>query len=114
MEALRFLVHEAATVEGEEEEEQEKVIMANDVARAFFEAKAIRKLCVELPSECAESCGGNNVGLLRQSLYGTRDAAMNWQEEVAREMKNWGFNRGQYNPCLYTHREEGAGVFARG
>ena len=35
--ALRFLVHEAATVEGEEEE-QEKVIMVNDVARAFFEA----------------------------------------------------------------------------
>ena len=54
--ALRFLVHEAATVEGEEEE-QEKVIMVNEVARAFFEAKAIRKLCVELPSECAESCG---------------------------------------------------------
>ena len=113
LEALRFLVHEAATVEGEKEE-QEKVIMVNDVAKAFFEAKAIRKLCVELPSERAESCGGNDVGLLRQSLSGTRDAAMNWQEEVAREMKNWGFNGGQYNPCLYTHREEGAGVFARG
>ena len=62
--------------------------MVNDVARAFFEAKAIRRLSVELPSECAESCGGNKVGLLRQSLYGTRGAAMNWQEEVAREMKN--------------------------
>ena len=35
LEALRFLVHEAATVEGEEEE-QGKVIMMNDVARAFF------------------------------------------------------------------------------
>ena len=113
LEALRFLVHEAATVEGEEEE-QEKVIMVNDVARAFFEAKAIRKLCVELPSECAESCGGNNVGLLRQSLYGTRDAAMNWQEGVAREMKNWGFNRGQYNPCLYTNTEKRAHVFLHG
>ena len=56
LEALRFLVHEAATVEGEEEE-QEKVIMANDVARAFFEAKAIRKLCVDFPAECAEGCG---------------------------------------------------------
>ena len=54
LEALRFLVHEAATVEGEEE--QEKVVMVNDVARAFFEAKAIRKLCVELPSERPESC----------------------------------------------------------
>ena len=112
MEALRFLAHEAATVEGEEE--QEKVIMVNDVARSYFEAEAIRKLCVELPSECAESCEGNNVGLLRQSLYGTRDAAMNWQEEVAREMKNWGFNRGQYNPCLYTNTEKRAQVFLHG
>ena len=39
MEALRFLAHEAATVGGEEE--HEKVIMVNDVARAFFEAKAL-------------------------------------------------------------------------
>ena len=35
------------------------------------------------------------------SLYGTRDAAMNWQEEVAREMKTLGSTRGRYNPCLY-------------
>ena len=26
---------------------------------------------------------------------------MNWQEEVAKEMKQWGFRRGKYNPCLY-------------
>ena len=57
LEALRFLVHEAATVEGKEEE-QKKVVMVNDVARAFFEADAIRKLCVELPSERPESFGG--------------------------------------------------------
>ena len=113
LEALRFLVHEAATVEGEEEE-QEKVVMVNDVSRAFFEAKAIRKLCVELPSECPESWGGCNVGLLKQSLYGTRDAAMNWQEEVAKEMKGWGFERGQYNPCLYTNvAKKGASVLTR-
>ena len=51
--------------------------MINDVARAFFEAKAIRKICVELPEQCAESLGGRNVALLNRSLYGTRDAAMN-------------------------------------
>ena len=34
LEALRFLVHEAATVEGEGEE-QEKVVMVNDVAGLF-------------------------------------------------------------------------------
>ena len=115
LEVLRFLVHEAATVEGEEEEEQEKVIMVNDVARAFFEAEAIRKLCVELPSECAESCGGNNVGLLRQSLYGTRDAAMNFSRRSSKGDEELGFQqRSVHSLSLHPYREEGACVFGRG
>ena len=61
-----------------------------------------------------ESCGGYNVGLLKQRLYGTRDAAMNWQEEVAKEMKGWGFDRGQYNPCLYTHAAKRVQAFLHG
>ena len=28
-----------------------KVIMVNDVARAFFEAPAVRPICVEIPEE---------------------------------------------------------------
>ena len=35
----------------------------------------------------------DNVGHLKMSLYGTRDAAMNWQEEVARAMIKHGFRR---------------------
>ena len=45
LEALRFLVHEAATVRSGEAMGS-KVIMINDVARAFFEAPAMRKICV--------------------------------------------------------------------
>ncbi len=41
------------------------------------------------------------VGYLNMSFDGTRDAAMNWQQEVAKEMERWGFRRGKYNPCLY-------------
>ena len=88
--------------------------MINDVARAFFEAKAIRKICVELPEESAESLGGRNVALLNRSLYGTRDAAMNWQEEVAKEMRQWGFSRGHYNPCLFIHATQHVQVFLHG
>ena len=50
LEALRYIVHEAATVD-ERKGKHNKVIMINDVARAFFEAKATRVICVELPSE---------------------------------------------------------------
>jgi len=104
LEALRYLVHDVATVD-DGGEGGDKVLMINDVARAFFEAKATRKVCIELPAEdlTEEDIKADRVGLLEMSLYGTRDAAMNWQEEVAREMKRWGFQRGIYNPCLYYH-----------
>ena len=67
LEALRFLVHEAATLDDHGSSEvggsEEKVMMINDVARAFFEAIATRKICVEFPEECAEALGGRNVAL---------------------------------------------------
>ena len=50
LEALRFLVHEAATVRSNEEMGC-KVIMINDVARALFEAPATRDICIEIPKE---------------------------------------------------------------
>ena len=115
LEALRFLVHEAATLDdhgsSEVGDSEEKVIMINDVARAFFEAKATRKICVELPEECAEALGGRNVALLNMSLYGTRDAGMNWQEEVAKEMYRWGSKKTIQPMSIFTCGMESSSVF---
>ena len=47
LEALRLMISDAATWD----QEKEKVIMVNDVARAFFEAPARKTICVELPEE---------------------------------------------------------------
>ena len=96
--------------------DEEKVIMINDVARAFFEAKATAKVCIELPEEdkTPEDVKNDNVGLLQMSLYGTRDAATNWQEEVAKEMTSWGFSRGRYKPCLYFHQVTGLKTLVHG
>ena len=82
----------------------------------FFEAKATRKVCIELPDEdkTPENIRKDNVGLLQMSLYGTRDAATNWQEEVAKEMLSWGFERGRYNPCLYYHKSTGLKTLVHG
>ena len=87
LEALRSLVSEAATMDAEEEDE-EKVISIDDVSRAFFEAKATRDICVELPAECLSDRERSLglVGHLKQSLYGTRDAAANWQDDIARRL----------------------------
>ena len=85
-----------------------KVIMLNDVARAFFEAPMTRYVCIELPQEDLEpgESQENLVGLLQMSLYGTRDAAANFQKEVKRFMTNCGFETGVYNPCTFYHAEK--------
>ena len=75
--------------------------MINDVARAFFEAPVRRKICIELPEE--EKGEEDEVGLLNMSLYGTRDAAANFQAEVAKVMKQAGFVVSKANPCVYYH-----------
>lgn len=90
--------------------------MVNDVARAFFEAKATRTNCIELLAEDKTDADVTEdmVGLLNMSLIGTRDAAQNWQEEVAKEMAKWGFKRGIYNPCLYHHERWGLKTLVHG
>ena len=87
LEALRLLVSEAATIEHDKDGKvREKGIMINDVARAYFEAEATRKVCVEIPDEDKIPNEGDVVGMLHKSLYGTRDAAMNSQKEVKEVM----------------------------
>ena len=90
--------------------------MINDVSRAFFEAPAKRNICVELPKEDKTEMDirHDQVGHLRMSLYGTRDASTNCQEEVAKDMRSWGFVRGRYNPCLYFHKGRNLRMFLHG
>ena len=80
--------------------------MVNDVSRAFFEAPVRRHICVELPEEelTEEDRRRGVVGKLRMSLYGTRDASVNFQQEVRRFMVGIGFRPGGYNPCTYYHK----------
>ena len=96
---------EAATVA---EREEPKEILVMDVARAFFEAPVKRWVAIELPQEdLAEGERAEElVGLLNMSLYGTRDAAANFQAEVKKFMEGAGFTQGKYNPCMYHQKEK--------
>ena len=59
-EPLRLIISDAAT----QDQEEDKVIMVTDVARAFFEAPARRTICVELPEEeTHEGDGGDQKGV---------------------------------------------------
>ena len=103
LEALKLIISDAATGGP-----GEKSIMINDVARAFLEAPMRRMVCVEIPEEdrTPEDDRMANVALLNMSLYGTRDAASNFQEEVGKFMRANGFIRGKYNASTYYHPEK--------
>ena len=83
----------------------EGTIAIADVKRAYFEAKIQRDVCVKIPPEYWEGNedAGDMVGKLHLSMHGTRDAAMNWQEAVAKHLVDAGFTRGISNPCAYHH-----------
>ena len=88
-------------VEGEPGNE----IMINDVSRAYFYAKCTRCLCVELPAEDPEA-HPDFLGRLRLCLYGTRDAAFNWQQTLADHLVSCGFVRGVGRPSVLHHVEK--------
>ena len=71
-----------------------------DVRRAYFHAKAKREMYIELPMEDSEE---GMCGILRKSMYGTRDAAQNWEEEYTSFLKEIGFTQGKSSPCTFHH-----------
>ena len=109
LEALRILVSDAATIR---KGRMRKVIMINDVARAFFEAPSSRKICAELPPE--ELGAEDGVGCLEMSLYGTRDAAANFQAEIKTLMVGAGFAQGKHNASTYYNKGRNLRVLVHG
>ena len=75
-----------------------------DVRRAFFYANATEEVFVELPPEDKEP-GKDLVGLLEKSMYGTRTASRNWQQQLGRDLQALGFRLALSSPCLYYHAE---------
>ena len=89
MEALRIIISHAATTP---ENGPERVIMINDVRRAYFYAKIQRDVCIELPKKDPKHSSGL-LGKLKLCLYGTRDAAKGWQETLSTHLASIGFRR---------------------
>ena len=69
---------------------------------------------MELSAEEKGDDGDDMVGYLHMSLYGTRDAAANFQKEVKTFMESIGFSVGRYNPSTFYHRKKGWPVLVHG
>ena len=72
-----------------------------DIRRAFFQALAKRNVYVELPEEDSQP---GMCGKLNKAMYGTRDAAQNWEYAYAEFMESIGFIRGLASSCMLAPR----------
>ena len=69
-----------------------------DIKRAHFHAKSKIYIYVRLPAEGHEE---GMCGKLIKAMYGTRDAASNWEQAYMKCMIKCGFSIGQVTPCLF-------------
>ena len=74
-----------------------KMLVIN-VSRAHFHPPSVRELYITLPLE--DSSPGM-VGRLLRTLYGTRDAANQWDAFFNKEIGELGYKVGSSNPCLH-------------
>lgn len=97
IEALRIVVSAATTGN------KEKVVMVNDVSRAYMYAMCEEDIYVELCAEDQEPGEEHMCGKLVKAMYGTRPAARMWQREVAKTLTEAEFSAGRTSPCLFYH-----------
>ena len=83
LEALRLLLSYGAS-----SGRHDTNIMVVDIRRAYFYAPARRDVFVEICPEDWEQGDENRCAKLNGSLYGTQDAARNWDGEISDFMKS--------------------------
>ena len=74
------------------------MLIAQVVTKAYFFAPATRDVYVDLPPERAQP---GMCAKLHKSLYGTRDAALNWSQAYSEVLEVMGFVKGRSSPCSF-------------
>ena len=105
LEAKKLLISSAASQMGKPQNKQKRLSFI-DIKKAYFNAPAKRDLFVQLPDEFLDK-GEKGVvcGKLNFSLYGTRDAATNWEAHYTNILKGLGFSQGLTSPCVFYHSD---------
>ena len=69
---------------------------------------------MEIPEEDWEKGDEGKRGLLLKSPYGTRDAALNWQNTVEKHLRRIGFQQGKASGSVYHHKGRGLATLVHG
>ena len=107
LEALKVVLSEIATGQ-----RGGKVVALVDVRRAYFYSPARRRVFVDLPPENYQAGDEHMCGLLQYSLYGTRDAAQIWEEELVSTLSDLKLTRASACPCLWKGCIKGEQIVA--
>ena len=106
-ECLRLMMSRMASTRGAK-------MMYADVSRAYFYAKVSRPVYVKLPDEDVGPGDEGKCGKLVMSMYGTRDAALNWSAEYTEVLRQDGYRQGTANPCLFVHPTTDVAIMVHG
>jgi hypothetical protein len=82
-----------------------------DVRRAYVHALARRAVYVKLPEE--DNAPGM-CGTLVKAMYGTRDAAQNWEYAYTEMLMELGFRQGKVSPCMFMHDDRNLRLVVHG
>ncbi len=114
LESLRMILSICASRQDAQKAEDRFVVMRNDVRRAYFYAPTTRPIFITIPAEDREPGDEDMVGQLNLSLYGTRDAAINWAKTYTEFLVSAGFEAGKASPCNFVHRERSISLTVHG
>ena len=112
IEALRvMLALGVMELEEDQDSDGEIVLSFMDVSRAHFHSPSRRDMYVELcPEDAEEGC----CALLKKSMYGTRDAAVNWEAFYVSTLAEVEFQVRKYSTCLFWHPTRRLRVWVHG
>ena len=79
-------------------------VLVLDIKRAHFYAPSKRRVFINLPPEDPRSIEEGVCGELRFSMYGTRDAASNWEDSYSEYLDSIGYKKGSSSPCVFYAR----------
>ena len=115
LEAIKALISLAASQRGVDKHKIKKLCFI-DVSKAYFHAPVRRPVYVKLPDEALEphERNGDVCGQLHYSLYGTRDAAQNWENKYSSFLGSLGFDRGLSSPCIFHHKARDMSIVVHG
>ena len=114
LESLRMILSICASNQYCQDPRERFIVMSNDVRRAYFYAPSTRAIYIRIPKEDWEDGDEERVRMLNLSLYGTRDAAMNWTKTYTKLLTDIGFLIGKGSPCNFHHPERGVSLTVHG